>query len=471
MSWKVSFFIYSIFFSVYFQFYAVVSLVVVLVSITVFVIETLPYFGSVFVHASDKTRNVTSQDLLAELEIFTNITPNDILLIIDNACNIFFFIEFLIKLVASPDKRKFFKSPLVITELLCLVPYYIGIFIVLAHPDPIVIFDFIRVLFATRVLRIFRIFVLMKHFLALKILIYTIRASKKELFLLLIVLIIGVVIFACLEYYMEIFSNATDLELEHIPLAFWWALITMTTVGYGDVVPKSGLGYLIGGFCAISGVLVIALSVPVIVNNFTVYYTHAQSREKLKLRRKKFEQTEKWQRLKQGLKSKLKSGALHGMLNGIRKRNGRSVTPTDTTKAPPKMSFLKLGGGTKSETLKTTNQTDTDDDKQTPSTARDVVIEDISETVMDESSTSGGGISVIANDSKLSNGHAPQMSNDSKETLKIPQKTQVRSKFFGGSLKGPNFLRNGNKSKRGESKDLEMLTPNSKAQNRPSFKV
>ena len=309
-----------------FQSFAIFSLIIVLLSITVFVIETLPYFGSVYVHATDTSRNITSEDLWKEMEIFTDITPNDVLLLIDNGCNVFFLLEFITKLIASPDKRKFFKSPLTIIELVCIIPYYIGIMIVVFHPDPIKVFTFIRVLFATRVLRIFRIFVLMKHFLALKILMFTILASTKELFLLLVVLLIGVVIFACIEYYMEIFGNEPS-DFQHIPLAFWWAIITMTTIGYGDIHPKSGLGYAAGAFCAISGVLVIALSVPVIVNNFTVYYTHAQSREKLKIRKKKFEQTEKWQRLKAGLRSKLKSGALNGLVNGFRKKNSIDPTP------------------------------------------------------------------------------------------------------------------------------------------------
>ena len=338
------------------------SLVVVLLSITVFVIETLPYFGSVYVHATDPSKNITSADLWKEMEIFTDVTPNDVLLLIDNGCNVFFLLEFIIKLLASPDKRKFFKSPLIIIELVCIVPYYIGVMIVVFHPDPITVFTFIRILFATRVLRIFRIFVLMKHFLALKILMFTIRASTKELFLLLVVLLIGVVIFACVEYYMEIFSNEPS-DFEHIPLAFWWALITMTTIGYGDIHPRSGLGYTAGAFCAISGVLVIALSVPVIVNNFTVYYTHAQSREKLKIRRKKFEQTEKWQRLKAGLRSKLKSGALNGLVNGFRKKN--SIDPTGG--GAKKMFFKKPNGNN--------NSTST-----TPipeiHTARDIVIEE-----------------------------------------------------------------------------------------------
>ena len=60
----------------------------------------------------------------------------------------------------------------------------------------------------------------------------------------------------------------------------------MTTLGYGDMIPRTGLGYLVGGVCAVSGVLVLALPVPVIVNNFALYYSHAQAKAKLPKKRK-----------------------------------------------------------------------------------------------------------------------------------------------------------------------------------------
>ncbi|KAL3857091.1 hypothetical protein ACJMK2_011787 [Sinanodonta woodiana] len=307
--------------------FAVVSLMVVIVSITVFVVETLPMFDDNFVHAPDSSRNLTSQDLRHELEIFTEISPTDILLLIDNICNFILLIELIVKILASPNRLKFVISPTTLIDLLALVPYYIGIMIVMLHPDPVRILSVIQALFAMRILRIFRIFALMKHFLALKILMYTIAASTKELLLLLIVVLIGVIIFACIEYYMELFSGV-ETEIVHIPMAFWWAIITMTTIGYGDVVPKSLQGYIVGACCAISGILVIALSVPVIVNNFTVYYVHAQARDKLRKRKKRSEQAQKWRRLNQSMNENLNKKSIFGIiLQGIKSNSVEAFVP------------------------------------------------------------------------------------------------------------------------------------------------
>ena len=55
----------------------------------------------------------------------------------------------------------------------------------------------------------------------------------------------------------------------------------MTTLGYGDMYPRTALGYIVGAVCALCGLLMLALPVPVIVSNFTLYYTHAQAKMKL----------------------------------------------------------------------------------------------------------------------------------------------------------------------------------------------
>ena len=58
----------------------------------------------------------------------------------------------------------------------------------------------------------------------------------------------------------------------------------MTTVGYGDVYPHTAMGSVIGGLCAVWGVLLVALTIPVISNNFTLFYLHARTREDIDVR-------------------------------------------------------------------------------------------------------------------------------------------------------------------------------------------
>jgi hypothetical protein len=132
-----------------------------------------------------------------------------------------------------------------------------------------------------------RLFKLTRHSSGLKILVQTFRASAKELTLLVFFLVLGIVIFASLVYYAERIQTNPHNDFNSIPLGLWWALVTMTTVGYGDMAPKTYIGMFVGALCALAGVLTIALPVPVIVSNFTMYYSHTQARAKLPKKRRR----------------------------------------------------------------------------------------------------------------------------------------------------------------------------------------
>ena len=135
--------------------------------------------------------------------------------------------------------------------------------------------------------RIFRLFKLTRHYGGLKILIHTFTASMRELMLLIFFLVLFIVIFASLIYYAERLQNNPDNDFTSIPIGLWWSIVTMTTVGYGDMVPKTYAGMMVGGLCALTGVLTIALPVPVIVANFAMYYSHTQARSKLPKKRRR----------------------------------------------------------------------------------------------------------------------------------------------------------------------------------------
>lgn len=92
------------------------------------------------------------------------------------------------------------------------------------------------------IIRIMRLFKLTRHSAGLKILVQTFKASAGELMLLVFFLLLGIVIFASLIYYAERIQTNPDNDFNSIPLGLWWALVTMTTVGYGDLIPKTYLG-------------------------------------------------------------------------------------------------------------------------------------------------------------------------------------------------------------------------------------
>jgi len=104
----------------------------------------------------------------------------------------------------------------------------------------------------------------------------TFKASVEGLGLFLVALFVSLLVFSSAIYYSEL--GNPNSQMESIPDAFWWAIITMTTVGYGDKVPVGTIGKLIGAACAITGVLTLAIPVPIITGHFNRFYSHRTGR-------------------------------------------------------------------------------------------------------------------------------------------------------------------------------------------------
>ncbi|XP_061662423.1 potassium voltage-gated channel subfamily A member 1 [Syngnathoides biaculeatus] len=248
---------------------AIVSVAVILISIVIFCLETLPELKE---EAGERRRTPANGTAARRADVLA-----DPFFAAETLCVVWFSFELLVRFLACPSKTAFFRNMMNSIDVVSVIPYFITLGTEPADdPDggggeQATSLAILRVI---RLVRVFRIFKLSRHSKGLQILGQTLKASMRELGLLIFFLFIGVILFSSAVYFAE--ADEKESYFTSIPDAFWWAVVSMTTVGYGDMYPITVGGKIVGSLCAIAGVLTIALPVPVIVSNFNYFY-HRQT--------------------------------------------------------------------------------------------------------------------------------------------------------------------------------------------------
>ncbi|XP_074601150.1 potassium voltage-gated channel protein Shaker-like [Brevipalpus obovatus] len=258
---------------------AIISISVILLSMVIFCIETLPQYRHYKVFTHNNMTKIIEDEMPSEDQPF---------FLIESVCIIWFCVELFCRFSSCPSKIAFAKDIMNLVDLIAICPYFITLGTMLAQRETeyhkfaadkqthALSFVMLRVV---RLVRVFRIFKLSRHSKGLQILGMTLKASFRELCLLMFFQLMGVILFSSAVFYAEAGSERSYFK--SIPDAFWWAVVTMTTVGYGDKVPLGLWGKIIGSLCAIAGVLTLALPVPVIVSNFNYFCDRELGSEKL----------------------------------------------------------------------------------------------------------------------------------------------------------------------------------------------
>ncbi len=199
--------------------------------------------------------------------------------LIETISLIIFSIEYLMRVWSIVDnplrpeyrhavwgRLKFMRSPMAIIDFIAIAPFWLSLFIPMD----------LRFL---RVVRLLRILKLTRYSTALNLLLDVVREEAKVLGAAMFAVFLMVIIMASATYLAE--NSAQPEVFSNIPQAMWWAIVTVTTVGYGDMVPITPFGKFLGSVLGFVGVAVVALPAGIMASGFN----NALHRRKNSMRR------------------------------------------------------------------------------------------------------------------------------------------------------------------------------------------
>jgi voltage-gated potassium channel len=171
----------------------------------------------------------------------------DVLYYLEWMFTIVFTIEYILRLISVGRPLRYATSFYGIIDLLAIVPTYFSVI----FPGS----QYLLVIRILRLLRIFRVLKMAKYLNQSQILVAALKASRRKITVFLFVVLLLAVIFGSMIYVIEGEQNG----FTSIPRSIYWAIVTLTTVGYGDISPKTGLGQAMAAIIMIMGYGIIAV--------------------------------------------------------------------------------------------------------------------------------------------------------------------------------------------------------------------
>ncbi|TVQ14603.1 MAG: ion transporter [Bacteroidetes bacterium] len=170
---------------------------------------------------------------------------------------ILFLFEYVLRIICSPRPLKYIFSFFGIVDLLAILPTFLSLIVPGLQP--------LIVIRAIRLLRVYRILKLTRYIRAGNRLLIALRSSFRKIFIFMIFVLILVLLLGSIMYVVEGGQNG----FYSIPLSIYWAVITLTTVGYGDIVPVTNLGKFIATFIMLLGYSIIAIPTGIVSSEIT----------------------------------------------------------------------------------------------------------------------------------------------------------------------------------------------------------
>lgn len=181
----------------------------------------------------------------------------------------FFTLEYLTRIYCSPHPRKYVLSFFGIVDLLATLPLYIG----LLFPGV----RYLLIIRAFRLIRVFRVFKLFSFLNEGERLLTALKESSKKIAVFFLFVVILVTSIGTLVYMIE--GTQPNSQFNNIPNSIYWAIVTMTTVGYGDITPVTGLGKFLSAFVMLIGYTIIAVPTGIVSASMMKDYKRQRDKE------------------------------------------------------------------------------------------------------------------------------------------------------------------------------------------------
>jgi voltage-gated potassium channel len=190
----------------------------------------------------------------------------DLFNFLELAFTILFTIEYFLRLICVGRPSRYARSFFGIVDLIAILPTYFSLLL----PGS----EFLLVIRSLRLLRIFRVLKLAQYLGEADLLIKALRASRRKITLFLFTVSNLVIIMGSMMYVIE----GTDNGFTSIPRSIYWAIITLTTVGYGDIVPETNLGQALASVIMIIGYSIIAVPTGIVTSEITYASRYSKGR-------------------------------------------------------------------------------------------------------------------------------------------------------------------------------------------------
>ncbi len=188
-----------------------------------------------------------------------------LLFTLNMAFTLLFTIEYGLRLYCSPQRARYARSFFGVVDLLAVLPFYLSLFIPSTR-----FFDVIKVL---RMLRIFRVLKMAQYVGEADLLMNALTASRRKIGIFVVAVLSIVVILGSLMYVIEGEANG----FTSIPRSVYWAIVTLTTVGYGDISPQTPVGQALAAMIMIIGYSIIAVPTGIITAEIGLSIAHQKT--------------------------------------------------------------------------------------------------------------------------------------------------------------------------------------------------